>query len=107
MREKFGFVGGYVDTDRAIALAALAGETEVERFLDRFIFPATFDDFALCHLPEQVRATTRGVLFFSRDPEARAHYAAFILAAFADSYTAQGCVRQAAVVFGKFEMRFG
>ena len=33
MREKFGFVGGDVDADGAIALAAFAGEAEIERLL--------------------------------------------------------------------------
>src|ERR1700674_3764355 len=107
MRQKFRFVGRYIDPDRAIAFAAFAGQTKIERFLHRLVLPAVFDDVALRHLPEQVGAAAGGVLFVARDAKARTHDSAFVAAALADSNAAQGSGRQAAVVVGKFEMRLG
>ena len=56
MREKFGLVGGDVDRDRTVVLAALASQTEIERPLDMGITPARGDYIALGHLPQQMRA---------------------------------------------------
>src|ERR1039458_6187786 len=107
MRQKFGFVGRYIDADRAIAFAAFAGEAEVERFFDGFVLPAVFDDFSFRHLPEQVGAAAGGVLFVARDAEAGTHDTAGVAAALADSNAAQGSGGQAAVIVGKSEMRLG
>ena len=103
MREKFGFVGGDVDADRAVALASFAGEAEVERLFDFFAAPAVADDrifscWSLRHLPEQVSAAAGGVFLFVRGAVAGAHHAAFVAAAFADADAAQSGVRQAAVI---------
>ena len=42
--EKFGFVGGDVDANGTVALASLAGETEIERLLDFFAAPSVAND---------------------------------------------------------------
>src|ERR1700692_3913482 len=108
MREKFGFVGGDVDTDRAVAFSSFAGETEIEGLLDFFAAPAVADDrifssWALRHLPEQVGAAAGGVFFVARDAVAWAHHAAVFAAAFADADAAQSSCRQAAVIVRELE----
>src|ERR1700686_4377802 len=106
MGEKFGFVGGQVNAHRAIALAALAGEAEVERLLYVFVAPAVADHVALGHLPEQVSAAAGGVFLLMGHPPAGTHDAAFFAAAFSYSDAAQHGVGHAAVVMGKLEVRF-
>ncbi len=44
MREEFGFVGGDVDADGAIAFASFAGQAEVEGFFHFFAAPAVAND---------------------------------------------------------------
>ncbi len=105
MRQEFRFVSRNVDAHRAIALATLAGEAEVERFFHGFAFPAVFDEVAFGHLPKQVGATAGGVLFLTRDAVAWTHHSAGIVAAFADSHAAPGGRGQAAVVVGQVEVR--
>ena len=56
VREEFGFIGRQIHRDRAIALAAFAGEAEIKGVLDLFALPAVADDFSLGHLPEEVGA---------------------------------------------------
>src|SRR6267378_3929340 len=104
VREKLSLVGGQVDGDGAIALATFAGETEVEGLLDFLTPPAVADDFALGHLPEQVRAAAGGVLFFAGHAEAGTHHPTFVVAALPHSDAAQGGMREAAMVMGKLEM---
>src|SRR5580692_4921617 len=114
MREEFGFVGGYVDADGAIAFAAFAGQAEVEGFFYCFAAPAVANDCvfsgwrvsrdSLRHFPEQVGAAAGRVFFFAGDAVAGAHYSAFFAAAFADAYAAQGCGGEAAVVVGKLKI---
>src|SRR5437667_7709856 len=53
-----------------------------------------------------MRAAASGMLFLPSHAEAGAHDAALILATLANAHTTQGCLGQAAVVVGKFEMRF-
>ena len=90
VREELGLVGGHVDVDRAFALAALAREAEVERVLDALVAASRLpSDFALQQLPQQMRAAARGVLLLARDHVARAHRAALVLAARADTDAAQ------------------
>ena len=107
MRQEFGFVGGHVDVYRAVAFAAFAGETEIERFLHLFALPTVANDFALHHLEEQVGASAGAVLFFASDAIARAHRLLLVAAALAYAYAAQGRARETSAVFGKFEMRLG
>ena len=107
MRQEFGFVGGYVDADGAIAFATFAGKTKIERFLDGFILPSVPDHVALGHLPKQVGAAAGGVLLFAGDAVAGAHDSAFVMATLSHSYAAQRGAGQAAVVFGKLEVSRG
>src|SRR5579862_135573 len=112
MREEFGFVGGDVDADWAVALASLAGEAEVERLFDFFAAPAVANDpifsgWALRHVPEQVSAAAGGVLLFASDAIAGAHYAALFASALAYAHAAQGGEGQATVVGGKLEASHG
>src|SRR4029077_1705976 len=53
----------------------------------------------------QMSSPAGGVLLLARHPEARTHDAALVVTAFADSYTAQSGMRQAAMVVGKLEVR--
>src|SRR6516165_10618799 len=56
-------------------------------------------------------AAARGMPFFMRHHKAGAHrvvaWSAILTAAFSDAHTAQGGVREAPTILGKFEMRFG
>src|SRR5580704_4868656 len=111
MGEELGFVGGDVDADRAFGFASLAGQAEIERVFDFFAAPAVADDpislaFALGHLPEQVGAAAGGVFFFAGGAVAGAHHSAFVVAALAYAYAAEGSLGQAAVVGGELEIRF-
>ena len=112
VREKFGFVGGDVDADGAIAFAAFAGQAEIERVFDFFAAPAVADDGVVAigilrHLPEQVSAAASGVLFFVRGALTGTHHAAFFAAAFANANAAKSRMRKAAVIQRKLEMRLG
>src|SRR5581483_105895 len=102
--EKFGLVGGNINPDGAIALAAFASQTEIERFFNMLVPPATLNDIPFGHFPEQVRAPTGGVLLFASGTKTGTHHATFILAAFANSNAAQGGTGQASMVFGKLKM---
>src|SRR5690348_11747139 len=59
--------------DRAIALAALAGETEIERLLDGVTLPALLNRAAVQHLEQQARAPARRVALLARRHVTRAH----------------------------------
>src|SRR5205085_6748274 len=87
MRAELGLVGRHIDIDRAIVLAALAGEAEIERLLDRIALPSVLERPALHHLEQQVRAAARRVLLFARRQVARAHdtILGVMPAAFADA----------------------
>ena len=101
--KEFGLVGGQVHAHRAVALAAFAGETQIQRLFHGLVAPAVPDHVALRHLPEQVGAAAGGVLFFAGHAKAGTHDAAFIVAAFPDSDAAQSGAGQAAVVIGKLK----
>ena len=85
MREEFGLIGGHIDVDRAVALAALAREAQVERLFDVLILPPVLQRILFEHLEEQSRASTRGMHLLSRDHETRAHRAVLEPAAFSDA----------------------
>src|SRR5205814_2288356 len=76
----------HVDIDRAVVLAALAGEAEVERFLDRIALPAILERSAMHHLEQEMRAAARRMLLLARRDVARAHdtVLGLVPAAFAD-----------------------
>src|SRR5690606_10128046 len=87
------------------ALAPFARKTQVEGALDLLALPAALDDVALEHLEEQVRAAAGGVLFLARDHVARAHGAAALAPARADTDAAQGRVAEVAAVLGEGKAR--
>src|SRR5215475_188003 len=105
VRQELGLVGRQIDRHRALGLAALARQAQVERLFDFLAAPAIPDNLALGHLPQQVGATAGRVLFLAGYPKARAHDAAFVVSARAYSDAAQGGVCQAAVILRKLEMR--
>lgn len=106
MREEFGLVGGDVHVHRAVALAALAGEAEVERFLDGLVTPSAGHHFPLQHFEEQVGAAPGGVHFLARGHVAGAHGPALGAAALADADAAHGGARELPLVVGEAEARF-
>ena len=61
MGKELGFVGRHVDVHRALLLAALAGETEIQRLFHVLVSPPTIDGVALQHLEERSRPPTSGV----------------------------------------------
>src|SRR5437868_13281699 len=89
MREKLGLVARHVDVHGTVAFAALAGETQIERLLDRRLAPPAGQDFAFHHLEEQPRPAARAMLFFTRHAIARAHRLTALLPAVAYTHTAQ------------------
>src|SRR5919198_646761 len=102
--QELGFVRRHVDAHRTLALAAFAGEAEVERVLHRIGAPAG-DDLAFQHLPQQPRATPRGVLLLGGDLEARTHQLAVLDAALAHADAAQRGDAEAARVIRQGEVR--
>src|ERR1700693_3148795 len=101
VRQKLGLVSGQVNAHRTVALAAFAGEAEIERLFYILVAPAVADHVALGHFPEQMGAAESGVFLFMRHPPTGTHDAAFLAAAFSYAYAAQHGVRHAAVVVGK------
>src|ERR1041385_909619 len=110
MGEKLSFVGGDVDVDRTISLAALAGEAKIQRFLYVLVTPAIADDVAVQHFPEMMSASARGMALFMRDHEAGAHGvivrpAGIFAAALAHADATQGCMGKTAFIIGILEVR--
>ena len=85
VREELGLVGGHVDVHRALGLASLARQAEVERLADRLALPALLHRVALEHLEEQVRPAAGRVHLLLGDHVARAHRPVLLLAALADA----------------------
>ncbi len=102
--EKLGFVGGHVHLHRALGLAGLATEAEVEGFVDGVALEAFFAQGAGEHLPEQVGAAAGGVLLLAGGAVAGAHDAADGVAAGADADAALGGASERAVVFCEGEV---
>src|SRR5438105_2627498 len=71
--KKLSLVGGNVHAHGAIALAAFAGEAKIKRVLDLLTSPTVADHLSLSHLPQQVGAAARGVLFLASGTVARTH----------------------------------
>jgi hypothetical protein len=106
VREELRLVGGHVHVHRAVALAPLAGEAEVERVFHGFAPPSICKHLALNHLEEEPRPAARGVFLFARHHEARTHCCALEPAARTHTDTAQRRPREAAaVIAGKAKMR--
>src|SRR5690606_14383118 len=81
---ELGLVRGDVDAHRALALAPLAGQAEVEGLLHLLALPPVGDRLALEHLEEEVGPAAGGVFLLLQHHEARAHGAAAEAAAQAD-----------------------
>ena len=97
--EELRLVGGHVDVDRAVVRAALAREAEVERLHHLVRLPAVGDDLAFEHLEQETRAAAGRVHLLARRHEGRAHDVDPVgRAALADADTADGRVREVAVV---------
>src|SRR5690606_22498750 len=89
------------------ALAALAGKAQVERLLHRLARPQVRQDLAAEELAQQPHAPARGVLLFARHAVARAHHAAFQVAALCYAQAAIRGVREAAEVRSERETGLG
>ena len=102
--EELGLVGGHVDVGRAVGLAALAGQAQVERVLDRVAAPAVGDRgvaVAVEHLEQQPRPAPGRVLFLQGDLVRGAHDRAavvVVVAALADAHAAVGGLGERAAV---------
>ncbi len=105
VRQEFGAICRDVHVGRALALAGLTRQAQVERFLDALVLPAAVDDIALQHLEQHVRAAPGAVLLFERHHVARAHHAGVLLAALADADAAQRGLRHRPAVIRKLEVR--
>src|ERR1700751_3255505 len=90
VRKKFGFIGSDIDVRRALALAAFARKTEIQRFFDSFIMPTALKQLALEHLEKQMRAFTCAMDLFPSHLITRAHSSSIRLAAGADTDTTLG-----------------
>src|SRR5206468_1808030 len=95
----------HVDVHRTFALAAFAGEAEIERVLDVRVLPAPSERVTVQHLEEQARASARRVCLLPSGPVARAHRPALVPAAFADADTPNSREREAPMVLWKPEVR--
>jgi hypothetical protein len=106
VREELGLVRGDVDGDRAVALAALAREAEVERLLHVRVAPALLPDrLPVQHLEQQAGAPARRVHLLARDHVTRAHRPALGAAALADAEAALRRRREAPAVARETEVR--
>ena len=104
---EFGFVGGDVHLDRAVALAALAGDAQVEGLEDVVVAPQVRQRLALEHLPQKAGPAPGGVAFLVRGLERRAHRPAGLAPALADADAARHRLRDRAAVVGQPEDRLG
>src|SRR5437016_10024847 len=84
VRQKLRFVGCNIDVCRAFRLAGFARETELQGFLNVFVFPAVAYHLALEHLKKHVSASPSAVFFVQRHHITRAHRAAITLPARAE-----------------------
>ena len=104
MRQELGLVSRHIDIDRTIALAAFAGQAQVERLFHFLALPHILDDFTAHGLEQQARTAARGMLFFAGRLVAGAHGLRMLLAAIADADTTQGDTAEVSLVFGILEM---
>ena len=104
VREKFGFVRRHVDLDRTLALAAFAGETQIERVLHVLVAPAARHRIAFEHLEQQPRPAASRVLLVVCHPIARTHRSAVLPPALPNPHTTRRRERKAAAVVGESEM---
>ena len=106
LREELGLVSGHVDGDRALGLASLATEAEVEGLVDSLALKAFGAQCSGEHFPEQARTASCGVLLVAGGPVTGAHDAAVGLEACTDADTAGGGALERALVAEENEMGF-
>src|SRR5262249_9170511 len=110
MRKKFRSVRRDIYIHRAIAFAAFARQTEIKRLFHFFTLPAIRQNFRARHLPEQMRAAARRMLFLTCHHVARTHRVLLALAVFATASPHANasfhCLRVFASVLRKSEMSF-
>src|SRR4051794_11620499 len=85
VRQELGAIGRDVDVGRALRLARLARQAQVERSLDVLVGPAAANRLALEHLEQHAGTAARAVLFLERDHVAWTHRAVVLLAALPES----------------------
>ena len=98
VREELGLQRGHVDAERALALARLALEAEVEDLVQALVAHRGARVGLRERLHERVGPAARGVLLLARGHVARAHHAAAGLAARADPLAAVGGAAHPAVL---------
>src|SRR5947209_4406322 len=98
MRQELRLVRRHIDVHGTLALASLAGETEIKCVFDVLVSPPALQWIALEHLEKQVCASAGRVCFFPRGPVARTHRPALMASAFANTDAAKGREREAAMI---------
>ena len=104
--QELGFVGGYIDSYRALGFAGFATEAQVECLVDGLAAEAFLAQRAGEHLPEQAGAATGGVLLLAGGAVAGAHDAALGVKAGAHAHATLGGALQRATVGGEDEVGF-
>ena len=102
--QELALVGGHVHADRAVPLAALAGQAQVERAGHVVGVGGVHPGPAAGELEQQPGPAAGGVLLVPGGPEAGAHHAAGRGQAGADPDAAAGGRLQAAVVVGQGQL---
>ena len=106
--QELGLVGGHVHVDRAVALAALAGQAQVEGVANGCRAPAVGDRavrVVVEHLEQQTRPAAGGVLLFAGCAVGGTHDSAGVATALSDTDAAQHGTVEAAVVVGITEVQ--
>ena len=105
LAQELGLVAGHVDVDRAVGLAALARQTQVQGLADLRRPPAALDDLAGGHLEQQASPAAGGVLLLPGYPVAGAHDAALGGQAPPDTHAPSRRADEAVAVVGERQSR--
>ena len=105
MGHELGLVGGDVHLDRAVVLAALAGDAQIQGLENGIAAPQIRQRLALEHLPQQPCPPARGVALLVRGLERRAHRPARLAAALAHADAPRHRPGQRTAVVGEAEDR--
>ena len=106
LRQELRFPCGHVHLHRALGLAGLATEAEVEGLVDGLALEAFLAQRAGEHLPQQSSAAAGGVLLVAGGAVAGTHDAAGGVAACANADAALSGVRKRALIGGESEVGF-
>ena len=104
LREELGLVGGHVDPDRAVALAALARQAQVQRLLDLRRPPSARDHLAGRHLEQQPGPPAGRVHLLAGGAVARTHHSAVLGDALPDAEAPPGRPGERAAVVGERQL---